>query len=235
LGRDAFSRVLHGGWVLLLLALASTVLGVAIGAVAGMVAAYRPGWGDTAIMRSTDVFLTIPPLVFGLLLVSIVGPYLWLVVVAVALTHAPQVARVIRAASIEIAERDYVKASELWGYSNWTVIRREILPNLTTPLMVEAGLRLSYSIIIIAGLSYLGFGEQPPTPDWGQMINDNRLGLGTNPWPVFVPCVLIALLAVGTNTFTDAIARVSLGIDRGEAAVLRATTAQAIEPGLGDD
>jgi len=234
LGRDAFSRVLCGGWALLLLALAATALGVVAGALAGMVAAYRQGWPDSVIMRTTDVFLSVPALVFGLLLVSIVGPYLWLVVFAVALTHAPQVARVIRAAAIEIAERDYVKAAELRGYSSWNVITREILPNLTTPLLVEAGLRLSYSIIIISGLSYLGFGQQPPAADWGQMINENRLGLGTNPWPVFVPCVLIALLAIGTNTFADAIARVSLGIDRGEATVLRATAASAIEPGVGD-
>jgi peptide/nickel transport system permease protein len=158
----------------------------------------------------------VPAIVFGLLLVSIIGPELWLVILAVALTHAPQVARVVRAATIEISERDFVHAAELSGISRNRIMVREILPNLITPLMVETGLRLSYSIILIAGLSFLGFGLQPPSPDWGRMINENRLGLGINAMGVVVPSILIALLAVGANTFADAIARVAVGLDREE-------------------
>ncbi len=218
LGRDVLSRVLDGGWVLLLAALAATVAGLAIGTMTGMVAAYSPGWVDGLIMRVIDVFLSVPAIVFGLLLVSVVGPQLWLVIVAVALTHAPQVARVVRAATIEISERDFVHAAELTGVSRTRIMLREILPNLVTPLMVETGLRLSYSIILIAGLSFLGFGIQPPSPDWGRMINENRLGLGINATGVVVPSILIALLAVGANTFADAIARVAVGLDREEAA-----------------
>lgn len=218
LGRDVLSRVLDGGWVLLLAALGATLGGLAIGTMTGMVAAYSPGWVDGVIMRTIDIFLSVPAIVFGLLLVSVVGPELWLVIVAVALTHAPQVARVVRAATIEISERDFVHAAELSGVSRLRILVREILPNLVTPLMVESGLRLSYSIILIAGLSFLGFGLQPPSPDWGRMINENRLGLGINAMGVVVPSLLIALLAVGANTFADAIARVAVGLDREEVA-----------------
>jgi peptide/nickel transport system permease protein len=91
---------------------------------------------------------------------------------------------------------------------------REILPNLVTPLMVEIGLRLTYSIIIIAGLAFLGFGQNPPAASWGELINDNRAYLAVNPWAVIGPAVLIALLTIGVNTFSDAIARVAIGVDR---------------------
>ena len=91
---------------------------------------------------------------------------------------------------------------------------REIMPNLISPLMVEVGLRLTYSIIIMAGLAFLGFGQAPPAPNWGTMINENRIGLQLNPWAVIVPALLIALLTIGTNTFTDAVARVTIGVKR---------------------
>jgi peptide/nickel transport system permease protein len=232
LGRDVVSRVLDGGWRLLLTTISATLLGVALGTLAGMIAAYRQGWSDTVIMRTVDVFLSVPAIVFALLLVSVAGSHVWLVILAVALTHAPQVARVIRAAAIEITERDYVRAAELWGMSERRIMNREILPNLFTPLMVETGLRFSYSIIIVAGLSYLGFGVAPPSPDWGLMINEGRAGLNLNPWPMLAPSILIVLLAIGTNTFADAIARVSLGIDRGEALILDSAVAQV---SLADD
>jgi len=214
LGRDVLSRVLHGGWVLLLMAVAATVLGVAVGAAGGMSAAYLRGRPDGFIMRTVDVILAFPQLVFALLLVSILGPKLWLIVLAVGLSHAPAVARVIRSATLDISERDYVKVAELQGMRPGKVMRREILPNLISPLMVESGLRLTYSIVIIAGLSFLGFGQQPPAANWGLMINENRAGLPLNPWAVIVPAALIALLTIGTNTFTDAVARVTIGVDR---------------------
>ncbi len=94
------------------------------------------------------------------------------------------------------------------------VMMKEIMPNLVSPLMVEVGLRLTYSIIIIAGLAFLGFGQQPPASNWGAMINDNRVGLPLNPWAVVVPAALIALLTIGMNTFTDAVARVAIGVER---------------------
>ncbi len=216
LGRDVLSRVLDGGWELLLMALAATAIGVTAGAVAGISAAYLRGRWDGIIMRSVDVILAFPQLVFALLLVSIIGPKVWIIVIAVGVSHAPQVARVLRAATLDISERDFIKAIELEGVSPARVMAREILPNLVTPLMVEAGLRLTYSIVIMAGLSYLGFGIPPPAANWGTMIQENQIGLESNQWGVVAPAALIALLTIGTNTFTDAIARVSLGIERRE-------------------
>lgn len=214
LGRDVLARVLNGGWALLLMAALATALGIVGGAAAGISAAYLRGRRDGLIMRTVDVILAFPQLVFALLLVSVLGARVWLIVLAVGLSHAPQVARVIRSATLDISERDYVKVAELQGMRPRKIMTSEILPNLVSPLMVETGLRLTYSIVIMAGLSFLGFGQQPPAANWGLMINENRTGLPLNPWAVIVPAALIALLTIGTNTFTDAFARVAIGIDR---------------------
>jgi peptide/nickel transport system permease protein len=214
LGRDVLSRVLDGGWVLLAMAAAATALGVTLGTASGIAAGYLQGRSDGIIMRTVDVLLAFPQLVFALLLVSILGPTAWLTVLAVGLSHAPQVARVMRAATLDVSERDFVKATELLGVKRRRIMAEEILPNLISPLMVEIGLRLTYSIVIIAGLSFLGFGQPPPAPNWGIMINENRQGLVLSPWGVVVPAILIALLTIGASTFTDAVARVTIGIDR---------------------
>lgn len=211
LGRDVLARLLQGGWSLLMLAAISTVLAVILGAVAGVVAAYRRKMTEMVIMRTVDVMLAIPQLVFVLLIVSVIGAKTWLVVVAVTLCQAPQVARVMYASAQDICERDFVKAVALWGVPPRTIIMRHIMPSLTTPLAVESGLRLSFSIILIAGLNFLGFGTQPPNPSWGVMVNENRLGLATNYWGVFAPAIVLAILAVGTNVFADALARVAFG------------------------
>lgn len=214
LGRDVLSRVLAGGWLLLIMALAATAIGVVAGAAAGLSAAYLRGRTDGIIMRTVDVILAFPQLVFALLLLSLLGPKLWLITLAVGITHAPAVARVVRSATLDISEREYVKVAELQGMRPSAVMAKEILPSLSTPLMVEAGLRLTYSIIVMAGLAFLGFGQQPPAPNWGTMINENRGGLALNPWAVIVPAALIALLTIGVNTLTDAIGRVAIGVDR---------------------
>ena len=214
LGRDVLSRVLDGGWVLLIMAVAATALGIVVGGAAGIAAAYLRGRTDGAIMRSVDVILAFPQLVFALLLVSIAGSKLWLVVLAVGFSHAPAVARVLRSAALDVSERDYVKAVELRGVPPARVITREILPNLVSPLMVETGLRLTYSIVIMAGLNFLGFGQPPGQANWGYMIQENRLGLVVNPWATVAPILLLALLTIGTNTFTDAVARVAIGVER---------------------
>jgi peptide/nickel transport system permease protein len=210
LGRNVLDRVLDGGWRILLIAAAATALAIALGAVAGVVAAYRGGLADTLIMRSVDVLLGIPSLVFVLLLLSVIGSHAWLVILGVGLTQAPQVARVLRAAAQDVSERDYVKAVAAWGVPPRTVIRRHVIPSLLTPLMVESALRLSFSIILVASLSFLGLGTQPPTADWGVMINENRVGLSQNVWGVLAPAILLATLAVGTNMLSDAIARANL-------------------------
>jgi peptide/nickel transport system permease protein len=205
------ARVLDGGLQLLVSAALATIVILLVGSAIGVVAAYEGGWADLVLMRSADVLLVIPQLVFALVLVSISGQSQILIILAVAVSQAPQTARVMYSCAQNVCEQDYVKAVRLWGVPRHRVLVGQVLPNLVTPLSVEAGMRLSYSIIMIAGLNFLGFGVRPPEPSWGVMINENRIGLGINPWGVLVPTVLLALLAVGTNMFTDALARTSLG------------------------
>jgi peptide/nickel transport system permease protein len=207
LGRDALSRVLCGGYRTLGLAAVATLLGVAAGAFLGMAAGFLKGATDEAIMRLLDVALAFPQMIFALLFLSILGSDPWLVVLIVAAVHAPQVARVARAGTLRVAGEDFVRHAEAIGTPPLRILVREILPNISVPLLVELGLRYTYSIALIAGLSFLGLGQQPPTPDWGLMINENRIGMAANPWPVLAPVFLIVLLTIGVNLLTDAFAR----------------------------
>jgi peptide/nickel transport system permease protein len=217
LGRDILSRFLAGGRSVLMLSLLATVLGLIVGVAIGLIAAYSRGSMDDVIMRSMDIVLAFPQIVFVLLLVSTIGPKLWLLVLTVAATHAPRVARLARGAALEVVERDFVKAAEVLGEPRWRILLGEILPNITSPLMVEASLRLTYSIGLVAAISFLGFGLQPPAADWGLMINENRVGLTVQPWGVALPALAIALLTIGTNLIADGLARALIGVDRGAA------------------
>ena len=217
LGRDVLSRFLAGGRSILVLSVLATVLALVVGVAIGLFAAYSRGWLDDVIMRSLDVVLAFPAIVLVLLLVAVIGPELWLLVLTVAASHAPRIARLIRGAALEIVERDFVKAAEVLGEPRWKILFGEILPNITSPLMVEASLRLTYSIGLIAAISFLGFGIQPPSADWGLMINENRIGLTVQPWAVVLPVAAIGLLTIGTNLIADGLARALIGIDRGTA------------------
>lgn len=211
LGRDVLSRFLEGGWRLLMYSALATVLGVGLGAVLGMLAAFRRGWLDAVIMRFGDVLLAIPQLVFALLAVTVLGPKGWVLVLVIGVTHAPRVARVIRSATSGVVSEDYVLASQMYAVPQWKILSRDVVPNIMGPLMVEVGLRLTYSIGAVASLSFLGLGMQPPTPDWGLMINENRIALSLQPWGVILPVIAIAVLTVGTNLIADAVAGASAG------------------------
>lgn len=215
LGRDVLSRFLNGGRVLLLLAVLATAIGVVLGALVGILAGYRRRWLDEVLMRCSDVVLAFPEIVAALLFVSIIGPKLWLLVLIVGISHAPRVARVVRGATLGVAERDFIKVAEAAAVPRLKIMITEILPNVTGALMVEVGLRLTYSIGIIAALGFLGLGLQPPSPGWGLMINENRVALTVQPWAVAIPVIAIAVLTVGTNLITDGLARASAGIGRG--------------------
>jgi peptide/nickel transport system permease protein len=214
LGRDVFSRFLNGGLSVLWMSAAATLIGVVIGVVVGLVAAYSRGWVDDVLMRANDVVLAFPQIILALLAVSAIGPKLWLIVLVVGLTHAPRVARVMRGAAQEVVERDFIKAAEAVGEKRSRIVFGELLPNVTSPLLVELGLRMTYSIGLVAAVSFLGFGLQPPSSDWGLMINENRLSITVQPWAVLLPVLAIGLLTVGTNLITDGIARAAIGIDR---------------------
>ncbi len=215
LGRDVFSRFLYGGLTVLWMSVAATAVGIVAGTALGLTAAYSRGRVDEVLMRANDVMLSFPQIIFVLLLVAAIGPKLWLIVLTVGVTHAPRVARVMRGAAQEVVERDFVKAAEAVGEKRWRIVVAELLPNVTSPLLVEIGLRLTYSIGLVAAVSFLGFGLQPPTADWGLMINENRLSISVQPWAVFLPVLAIGLLTVGANLVTDGIARAAIGLDRG--------------------
>lgn len=215
LGRDVLSRFLAGGQTLMLLALAATAIGVGLGSAIGIIAAYRRGWLDELLMRTGDVALAFPQVVLALLFLSILGPQLWLLVLMVGLGHLPRVARVVRGAALAVVERDFVKSAEAVGIPRWKIMLAEIAPNISSTLAVEFGLRLTYSIGLVAGLSFLGLGLQPPTADWGLMINENRIALTVSPWSVVLPVLAIAVLTVGTNLVTDGLAKASIGSDEG--------------------
>jgi peptide/nickel transport system permease protein len=215
LGHDVLSNFLWGGRSILGLSAAATVIGLVLGVSIGLVAAYSRGLLDDVLMRVMDVILAFPSIVLALVAVSTVGPKLWLIVLVVGFTTMPRVARVTRGASAEIVERDFVQAAEALGEPRAKLLLGEILPNITSPLMVEASLRLTYAIGLIASLSFLHFGEQPPASDWGLMINENQQGLTIQPWGVLMPVIAIALLTIGTSLIGDGLSRASAGIDRG--------------------
>ena len=214
LGRDVLTRVLYGGRTVILLALAATLIGLVLGVTLGLITGYARRWIDESIMRLLDVVLAFPQIVLALLFVSILGPRLWLIVLIVGIGHAPRIARVARAATLEISHRDFVLAAEAFGIARWKILFNEILPSITSPLLVDFGLRLTYSIGLIAALSFLGFGMQPPAADWGLMINENRIGILVQPWPVVVPVLLIGVLTIGTNLIADGLGRALIGIER---------------------
>jgi peptide/nickel transport system permease protein len=214
LGRDVVSRTLDGGRTVLWMSLASAGLGVAIGVVIGMLAGYSRTWVDELLMRASDVVLAFPQIVLALLFVALVGPKLWLIVLIVAISHAPRVARLVRGVTLDVAQREFVQAAEVLGVPRRRILTQEVFPNLVTPLMVEFGLRLTWSIAIILGISFIGLGIQPPAADWGLMIGENRTALTTQPWGVLLPVFCIAIFTIGTNLMTEGIARSVAGIDR---------------------
>jgi len=210
IGRDVLSRLMAGGERLLGLSVLATAIGVLGGTLCGIVAGYRKGFLDEAIMRGFDVLLAFPQMILALLFISMIGPRAWLIVLLVAAVHGPQVARVMRAATLRVAEEDFVRFSEAIGMSTARILMSEILPNLTGPLMVELGLRFTYSTALIAALGFLGLMDDPSVPDWGMMMNENRIGVGSNLWGVAAPAMALAVLTVAINLFTDALARVTL-------------------------
>ncbi|QBI55621.1 ABC transporter permease [Streptomonospora litoralis] len=215
IGRDVLSRFLHGGYTLIAIAVSAALSGVVLGAALGIVAGYTRGWTDELLMRTNDMMLAFPQLVLALLVMSIIGPQVWLIVALIGVSHASRVARVAREATLKVVEQDFVKSAEAIGLSRWRIMSTEILPNITSPLLVELGLRITYSVGIIATLSFLGMGLQPPTADWGLMINENRVAITVQPWAVVLPVTAVALLTIGANLITDGLARASIGIDRG--------------------
>ena len=214
LGQDVLSRVLYGGRSILVMAVLATALGLIAGAAIGLVAAYSRNALDDTLMRGMDVLMALPSILLGLVAVAIIGPHAWVIVAAIALTTTPRIARVARGTAQPIVERDFIACSEAMGVPRWRIVSGELLPNTLGPLTVEASLRLTYSIALIASLAFLGLSTNPNGANWGTMINENQLVLAVQPWGAVAPIIAIALLTIGTGLIGDGIARTAAGIDR---------------------
>ena len=210
LGRDVFSRLLYGGRSVISLAALATGLAYLIGMSVGLIAGFSRSRIDPVLMRSVDVMLAFPPLLFLLVLISGAGTGVEVLVIGVAVIQAPGISRIVRTATLEVSVRGYVEAAIARGERSFAVIVREVLPNIMAPVLVDSGLRFTYSILIIASVNFLGLGLQPPASDWALMISDNRQYISIKAWAVLAPAAMIALLTIGINLTGDAIAR-SLG------------------------
>ncbi|CCH31795.1 ABC transporter permease [Actinosynnema sp. NPDC047251] len=207
LGRDVLSRLLHGGVDLTWMAILAAVLGVLLGGLVGLTAAYLGGAVDTVLMRAMDVLLSFPEIIFVLLFVSMLGRGTVLTAVLVGVAFVPGVSRVLRGAALPVIGSEYVLWARANGLPPARILLREVLPGVTSPLMVEAGMRLVWAVSAIASLSYLGFGIAPPAADWGLMVGENQDGLPIAPLPVLAPIALILMMALGGNLVAESVAR----------------------------
>ncbi|WP_299648672.1 ABC transporter permease [uncultured Jannaschia sp.] len=203
LGRDIFSRIIYGARNTVGLALAATILAFVMGAFAGLLAAVKGGWFDQFMGRFADVIMSVPSLIFALLMLSIFGTNLFVIVVVVAVIYSPRVFRLTRAVAGNVVVMDYIEAAKLRGEGDWYLIRREILPNSTAPLVAEFGLEFCFVFLLIAGLSFLGLGIQPPTADWGSMVRENATLISFGDVTPLIPAAAIALLTVAVNFVVD--------------------------------
>ena len=214
-GQDVLSRFLFGGRTILILAVIATSIGITLGTTLGLSAAYLRGRYDEIIMRSLDVILSFPQVLLSLVVISMFGPSNVLIICTVGLSTTPRIARIIRGAAIGVVERDFISAAEALGETRKRVVFAEVLPNVTSSLLVEMNLRLTYSVGLIASLAFLGFTPEPNAANWGLMIQENRVALTEQPWGGVLPTIALALMTIGTGLVGDGLSRVSAGIDRG--------------------
>lgn len=203
LGRDMFSRIVYGARNSVGIALLATTLAFLMGAVGGLLAATKGGLLDQVLSRSVDVIMSIPSLIFALLLLSIFGTNMAILIIIIAIIYAPRVFRLTRAVAGDIVVMDYIEAAKLRGEGTWYLIRKEILPNSKAPLIAEFGLEFCFVFLLIAGLSFLGLGIQPPTADWGSMVRENATLISYGETTPLIPAGAIALLTVAVNFVVD--------------------------------
>jgi peptide/nickel transport system permease protein len=203
LGRDMFTRLVYGARNTVGLALLATILAFLIGAIAGLIAATKGGWFDQFMGRAADVIMSVPSLIFALLLLSIFGSSIEILIIIIAVIYSPRVFRLARAVSGDVVVMDYIEAARLRGEGLWYLIRKEILPNSAAPLIAEFGLEFCFVFLLVAGLSFLGLGIQPPTADWGSMVRDNAVLISFGEITPLIPAAAISLLTVAVNFVVD--------------------------------
>ncbi|XAS70093.1 ABC transporter permease [Micrococcaceae bacterium Sec5.1] len=205
LGRDVFSRFLLGGQMVLLIPLAAVALATITGGLLGMVAAYAGGVFDKVVARVFDILLTLPPLLIALSVIAGFGSSATVLLITVAVVFVPPIGRVARGATLAVVTADYVQAARARGEHAVSIVVREIAPNIVGPLVSDLALRITYGVLFVAALNFLGLGATPPSPDWALSIATSLGYVQVQPWAALAPVVGIAALSVGLNLIADAI------------------------------
>ena len=205
LGRDVLSRLIWGSRTVLLLAPVSVFLGLLIGAPLGLLSGYLGGRIDTVIMRIGDILLSFPTLLIYILIIASFGSSAIIVVISIAIGVVPSITRIVRSLVMDERTKDYVSAARLRGEKLWFILGREILPNVSAPIIVDICIRVGYAVMAIGSLGFLGLGIPPPTPDWGGMINEGREWIFQQSTIVLAPAIALSSLVIGLNMIADGI------------------------------
>jgi peptide/nickel transport system permease protein len=206
MGRDMYSRIVHGARISLAVGLGATVLGSTLGLVIGLASGYLLGWVDLVVQRLIEIMQALPLLVLALVMAAALGPSLQNTIIAIAIPLTPTVARVIRASTLALREMPFVEAARATGMSEFRIAVRHVLPNTLAPLIVLATAQLGSAILTEASLSFLGLGVPEPYPSWGRMLSESAAEyVRTAPWLVVFPGIAISLAVFGTNLFGDAL------------------------------
>ena len=206
-GRDIFSRVVVGSRSIMLISGTATLLSLLVGGAVGLVAGFVGGLWDEALMRITDLLLSFPALLLALLIISTLGSDLIYLVLTTVVVFAPGIARVVRSETLNLVTKEFIEAARVVGVPAHRILLYHLLPNLSNLLVVEGSIYFSYTIMISAGLGFLGLGVQPPSPDWGLQINDGRNLILTAWWVTAFPSLAIASLVLGVNLLADGLTR----------------------------
>jgi peptide/nickel transport system permease protein len=213
LGRDILSRTLYGGQYALVVSLVATTLAVLLGSIIAGIAAFKGGLVDDVITRVLDSVLAVPAILALLVVITIFGSGPQIIILAVVIVFTGGVTRIVRAAVMDVLPNDYITAAKARGEGMFSILVREVFPNVLDIILVEFAMRASWVMLLISSLSFLGFGANPPTPDWGLMVAENRNLLSIAPWATLAPIVALATLIVGLNLAADGLSK-SLGVDR---------------------
>ena len=203
IGRDLLSRMIYGGRTTIFIATAATILSFTLGSCLGLLAAVMGGWVDQAISRFVDLIMSIPTLIFALVVLSVMPVTIPVLILVMGLLDSTRVYRLSRAVAVDINVMDYVEAATLRGEGRGWIIFREILPNALSPLVAEMGLRFIFAVLFVSTLSFLGLGVQPPGADWGGIVKENKDGIVYGITAALVPAFAIATLAISVNLVAD--------------------------------